>query len=117
MRGYPKSQKALSGPLSQTRFVCVRQQLAQPLVERMHFRVIGFGQRNDAADVQVIAVVFDAQRIAALHLLDEFAPAPHQPGAAFAHHMLRITVLAEIILHLGVSHAQSAPRFEAWRWK
>ena len=83
----------------------------------MNFGIVRLGKGNDAAYIKVIAVVFDAQWITALHLLDELAPPPHESSAPLAHEMLRITVLAEIVSHLSVRHTQSAPRFKAWRWK
>src|SRR5580704_6189880 len=57
---------------------------------------------DDATQVQVVAVVFQSELVAALHFGDELAPALDQTSAPGADDMDGITVLAEISGHFRV---------------
>src|SRR5271165_4420071 len=59
---------------------------------------------DDSAQIQVVAVVFQSESVATLHLGDEFAPALDQTFAAGTNDVLRIAVFTEIGGHFLVSH-------------
>ena len=57
------------------------------------------GLCQDRAHIEVVAIIFETQRVASLHLFHKLAPLADQPGAPFFDDPLRVAVFAQILFN------------------
>src|ERR1700722_17732470 len=89
-------------------FITMRKQSLETTVQVSDFGVQA--QHGDnSAQVQVVAIVFQPESVAALHFGDEFAPAFDQSCAPGTNDVFGVAVVAEIGGHLFVSHSACGP--------